>query len=229
MQVSDDNIKHIVKSYDVGPINTLVDLNLDLVNFSADFVASAEKDDGEFQLAVVDQTAIDNGEIAFRDVKGKIGATVKWDKNAFKNHYIALKSKTEQKIKVDINLKELPKTRASDEQSGHSADGNPEGHREDNLDKSHTAPPVVPHHDMPNCSQKQSIFSKTWFKVFLVASALFIVVLWYKKNCSTAQPGVQPRGSNPRYESPMAQNVMNSANMNMSGGSFPINRYSRLF
>ena len=109
---------NISKDYDINSLNTLVDLNQDYTTFSANFKISPHDKEQEYQVAVVDQTHIDNQEIEFKTVKGDISANVVWDKNEYKNHYVALKSKNDMKINVEIEIEEIPAVREQEPKIG---------------------------------------------------------------------------------------------------------------
>lgn len=101
----------IKKTYSVGKVKQLIDLNGDHVNFEAMFRVKSEK--GEpFDLLVVDQTTLDNSSnLEYKQVQqGEISGTVKQDQNVYQNYFLVIKSNTPCKCDVEIVRKELPKT-----------------------------------------------------------------------------------------------------------------------
>lgn len=187
MDGTNNEAKKIVKEYDISSINTLVDLNEDLVNFKTDFKVFASSEDSEFSVAVADQTQVDNGDFSFRDVKGKIGGNISWDKNVYKNHFLALKSKEPQKVTVELELTELPRTPDNkileDQQPIDIKQEDIKPYQVDSNQYNITQ-------DILALQKKNSLFSKLWFKIFLVCVLLIIGVLIYKYFFSKSEESV---------------------------------------
>ena len=158
--------------YEIGNINTLVDLNRDLTNFIAEFkiIPSEEDISKPYRIAVVDQTQIDNSSIDFKDVNGITGATVEWAQNTYKNHYIALKSDSPLKVKVVIDLKELPKVKDLEIQQISSSPNDDDIYENEEI----------------TLTQETSLIHTIWFKGFVVVVLLIIGFLiynrWFKKS-----------------------------------------------
>ena len=162
--------KKIIQTYELTTIKTLVDLNQNLTNFSADFRVLPDDKKMEYEIAVVDQTKIDNEKIEFKTITGDIGANVSWDKNQFKNHFIALKSNSPLKVTIEIDLRELPKNnnlvRNEMVQEHNEPDLTQENY--ENLEA------------QPTPVKSDSLLNKWWFRIFLVCVVLFAGVVLYR-------------------------------------------------
>ena len=195
------------KTYEIGSTSTLVDLNQNLTNFIADFKIYLEDKSKSYKVAVVDQTHIDNAEIDYKDVTGDIGATVSWDKDVYKNHYIALKSSEPLKVNVDIILKEIPKQKI---------------------------PPPTPHNlrdplfTTSDVGEEEKLENKKiksmWFKISMVCIGLIAVILIWKfvlspspKVPMSIAPLIVAGGSNPRTQAQGSGNPMPSVPGSSSG------------
>jgi len=75
--------------YVIGPIQRLVDLNGDLVNFEIQFSVSSQ---GEFYAAVAKQEDIDKGQITFTRYQNSATGTVNNKSGKFSNYFLILKS-----------------------------------------------------------------------------------------------------------------------------------------
>lgn len=99
------------KTYSVGKIKQLVDLNGESTNFDAQFrIVSKNKE--PFYLLVVDQTTLDNNpNLEYKKAdKGEISGHIVHDKNVYQNYFIILKADEPCECDVEITKKELPKT-----------------------------------------------------------------------------------------------------------------------
>jgi hypothetical protein len=96
----------IKKTLDLNNIKQIVDINGEMINFTADFQIIS-KNNVPFQLCIMDQTSLDNGDkIEYKNVNGSISGNVKNDKNIYQNFFLLLK--TDQKncscdITIDLN------------------------------------------------------------------------------------------------------------------------------
>ena len=98
------------KTYTIGSIKQLIDLNGDSTNFDLTFKVTC-RDSTPFNLLVVDQHTLDNSpELKYKDAKGSISGNIIADKNMYQNYYLILKSDKTCQVDVEINKKELPKT-----------------------------------------------------------------------------------------------------------------------
>jgi len=96
-----------MKTYKVNDIRQLIDLNGESVNFNLKFNISSHSN-CTYQLTVVSQEDIDNGDIKFKDVKGSISGELSNTNNKYQNFYLILKSNEECMIDVNIEKTELP-------------------------------------------------------------------------------------------------------------------------
>jgi hypothetical protein len=99
------------KTYTLGKIKKLVDLNGDTVNFDINFRVKS-KNNQPFEMLVVDQTTLDsNPNIEYKKVvNGEISGNLVHDKNIYQNYFLILKSENPCECEVEIQKKELPKT-----------------------------------------------------------------------------------------------------------------------
>ena len=98
------------KSYTLGKIKQLIDLNGDSTNFDLTFNVSC-KESTPFNILVVDQTTLDNTpELKYKEVIGNISGKITADKNVFQNYFLILKSDTPCVVEVELLKKELPRT-----------------------------------------------------------------------------------------------------------------------
>lgn len=98
------------KTYTLGKIKQLIDLNDDSTNFDLSFTVTCH-DDTPFQMLVVDQTTLDNNpELEYKNVKNSISGNIVSDKNIYQNYFLILKSEKVCKVDVETIKKVLPKT-----------------------------------------------------------------------------------------------------------------------
>jgi len=99
------------KTYSVGKIKQLIDLNGESTNFDAQFrIVSKNKE--PFDILVVDQTTLDNNpNLEYKKAdNGEISGNIVHDKNVYQNYFIILKADQPCECEVEITKKELPKT-----------------------------------------------------------------------------------------------------------------------
>lgn len=99
------------KTYSIGKIKQLIDLNGDSINFDIQFKVTS-KNKEPFDMLVVDQTTLDNNPtLEYKKVdKGEISGNIVHDKNIYQNYFIILKADNLCECNVEIIKKELPKT-----------------------------------------------------------------------------------------------------------------------
>ena len=98
------------KSYTLGKIKQLIDLNGDSTNFDLSFTVTCQ-DETPFKLLVVDQTTLDNTpELEYKETKTTISGNIVADKNVYQNYFLILKSENPCVVDVELVKKELPKT-----------------------------------------------------------------------------------------------------------------------
>ena len=102
-------MSRIQKTYTLGPIKQLVDLNGDTTNFDLTFSVTS-KDGAEFYAVVVDQTTLDNDpNPEYKKAPGTISGNIVADKGIYQNYFLLLKSEKPCECEVVIELKEIPK------------------------------------------------------------------------------------------------------------------------
>jgi hypothetical protein len=95
-------------THSVDTVQKLIDLNGDLVNFDIEFKVSS-KGGAPFDLAVVDQTTLDNkANLEFRRVNGEISGNVKNDKGVPQNFFLVLKANEPCECEVELSRRQLP-------------------------------------------------------------------------------------------------------------------------
>ena len=98
------------KTYTLGKIKQLIDLNGDSTNFDLSFKVTC-KNDTPFDLLVVDQTTLDNTpELQYKQVNRTISGNIVSDKNIYQNFFLILKSDKKCDVDVELTKKVLPKT-----------------------------------------------------------------------------------------------------------------------
>jgi hypothetical protein len=101
----------MVKTYSVGKVKQLIDLNEDSVNFDITFRVSSHNKE-PFYLLVVDQTTLDSSpDLQYKHIQqGEISGSVLHDKNVYQNYFLILKADEPCECDVEITKKELPRT-----------------------------------------------------------------------------------------------------------------------
>lgn len=97
----------IDEEYEIGPIMKLIDLNNDVTNFELSFKVSTQSEQ-EFEMVVVNQALLDEGEIKYQKVKGELGGDIVRRDNVYQNFMIVLRSETPMKVRVQTQFKQLP-------------------------------------------------------------------------------------------------------------------------
>lgn len=96
------------KSYKIGKIKQLIDLNEDSTNFNLSFKVTCN-DETPFQVLVVDQKTLDETpELEYKEVVSTISGNIVEDKNNPQNHFLVLRSETPCVVDVEIDKRELP-------------------------------------------------------------------------------------------------------------------------
>lgn len=99
------------KTYSVGKIKQLIDLNGESTNFEVQFrIVSKNKE--PFDILVVDQTTLDNNpNLEYKKAdNGEISGNIVHDKNVYQNYFIIIKADQPCECEIEIVKKELPKT-----------------------------------------------------------------------------------------------------------------------
>ena len=98
------------KTYTLGKIKQLIDLNGDSTNFDLSFTVTCH-DDTPFNLLVVDQTTLDNTpELQYKEANKTISGNIVADKNVYQNYFLILKSEKTCSVDVELTKKVLPQT-----------------------------------------------------------------------------------------------------------------------
>jgi flagellar basal body-associated protein FliL len=106
-------MSHTKKTYRLGKIKQLVDLNGSSINFDLNFKVSAKNGNPNtiFNVLVVDQKTLDNNnELTYKEVKGSISGNILADKNVYQNYFLVLKADKVCEVEVELMKKNLPKT-----------------------------------------------------------------------------------------------------------------------
>ena len=99
------------KTYKIGKLQQLIDLNQDSTNFKAEFKVAAKDQDKIFNVLIANQSQLDDPNIInleFKEAKGQIGGSIMADKNIFQNYFVILKSNDDQEVDLEITLEPLP-------------------------------------------------------------------------------------------------------------------------
>ncbi len=106
------------KTYTLGKIKQLIDLNGDSTNFDLSFKVTCQ-DDTPYNLLVVDQTTLDNTpELQYKEARKSISGNIVADKNVYQNYFLILKSEKPCVVDVELTKKVLPKTPSGPIESG---------------------------------------------------------------------------------------------------------------
>lgn len=98
------------KTYTLGKIKQLIDLNGDTTNFNLTFKVTCH-DNTPFNVLVVDQTTLDNSpELEYKEAVKEMSGNIVADKNIYQNYFLILKSETPCVVDVQIDKKPLPIT-----------------------------------------------------------------------------------------------------------------------
>lgn len=106
------------KTYTLGKIKQLIDLNGDSTNFDLSFKVTCQ-DDTPYNILVVDQTTLDNTpELQYKEARKSISGNIVADKNVYQNYFLILKSEKPCVVDVELTKKVLPKTPSGPIESG---------------------------------------------------------------------------------------------------------------
>lgn len=96
--------------YNIGKVKKLIEINKNLVNFTAEFnIKSISLT--EFEIAIVTQDILDNN-IQFeyqKSINSFISGNIKADKGDYKNYLMVIKADEECEVFIEINVFELKK------------------------------------------------------------------------------------------------------------------------
>jgi hypothetical protein len=94
----------------LGKTKKLIDLNGDSINFELSFTVTC-KDDTLFNVLVIDQLKLDNGQdLVYKECKKTISGNIVSDKNFYQNYFLILKSEIPCEVEIEIVKKNLPIT-----------------------------------------------------------------------------------------------------------------------
>lgn len=97
------------KTYTLGPMKQLVDLNGDITNFDLTFNVTS-KNGSEFDAVVIDQTTLDNNpNPEYKKARGNISGNIVADKGVYQNYFLLLRADKPCECDVTIDIKEIPK------------------------------------------------------------------------------------------------------------------------
>lgn len=158
----------VKKTYTVGALKQLVELNKGLVNFDLSFTVRS-KDGSPFDLIVVDQDSLDNGrELQYEKAdKGMISGTLSSDKNIPQAYFLVLRSDKPCEVECDVEVTEIPPK----------------------------LPPPLPLQTQPgpmmqHPAKSQGFNFKPWLILIIVVCSLAIVymIFFRKKDADTSNP-----------------------------------------
>lgn len=97
------------KTYTLGKIKQLVDLNGAMTNFDLNFSVTS-KTGADFDAVVVDQTRLDSDDnIQYEKANGSISGNITNDKGVYQNYFLLLKSDVPTEVDIVIDVKEIPR------------------------------------------------------------------------------------------------------------------------
>lgn len=97
------------KTYTLGKIKQLVDLNGAMTNFDLNFSVTS-KTGADFDAVVVDQTRLDSDDnIQYEKAHGSISGNITNDKGVYQNYFLLLKSDVPTEVDIVIDVKEIPR------------------------------------------------------------------------------------------------------------------------
>jgi len=96
------------KTYKIGKVKQLIDLNGESVNFNIDFSIKSENNE-PFEMLVIPQSELDNLQnIEYKKVEnGNINGNIRQDQNVYENYSLILKADKDINCQVSINKQEL--------------------------------------------------------------------------------------------------------------------------
>jgi hypothetical protein len=107
--VCDKSMSSINEKHQIGKIMKLIDLNKDVVNFDMSFQVVSEGGE-EFEICILDQATLDEGNIDYRKVQGGLTGNIRNDKNVYQSHMMALRADKPCNVTVSTNFQTLPET-----------------------------------------------------------------------------------------------------------------------
>ena len=109
MSFNEEQPQQTKKSYNLGTIRQLIDLNGNSVNFNIDFSVTCHNDIS-FDFLIVTQDMLDDDqELKYKKINKTISGNIIGDKNIYKNYYILLRADSPCIVDVVITKKDLPK------------------------------------------------------------------------------------------------------------------------
>lgn len=96
--------------YNIGKVKKLIEINKNLVNFTAEFNIKSISTT-EFEIAIVTQDILDNN-IQFeyqKSINSFISGNIKADRGEYKNYLMVIKADEECEVFIEINVFELKK------------------------------------------------------------------------------------------------------------------------
>lgn len=98
-----------IKTYQLGKVKKLIDLNHDMINFKANFeIKTLSK---PFQALIINQYTLDtveSSQLEYKQVDTSISGEVIADKNVYQNYYIILRSDEPTEVEVKLETTRLP-------------------------------------------------------------------------------------------------------------------------
>jgi len=95
------------KTYNLGPIKQLVDLNGSSVNFRLQFTVKS-LDGVPFDMLVVDQKTLDSdGVLEYKQVKDSLSGEITSDSGVYQNYFLVLKAAKPCKVQVTYTKEEI--------------------------------------------------------------------------------------------------------------------------
>ena len=162
--------------YNIGKVKKLIEINKNLVNFTAEFNIKSISQT-EFEIAIVTQDILDNN-IQFeyqKSINSFISGNIKADRGEYKNYLMVIKADEECEVFIEINIFELKKKDFGGDRFGGSASDNLdiEGYRssKEGINSS-------------NNDYFYNIFTKQNILIFLIIVILscFIYIYYIKNN-----------------------------------------------
>jgi len=191
------------KTYKLGKIKQLIDLNGDSTNFNIQFKVTS-KNGEPFDIVVVDQTTLDNSpELEYRKANGQMSGNMIQDKNVYQNYFIVLKSDQECECDVEIVKKELPKTMN---------------------DHPNLQPPRINAESKLN--EKQTNW-KTWAIVgIVIIGGIVLYMIWNSDKKKTASDGIEDQQPIENYvQSSPDNSVVNSVHSSPAKSDYSDSNY----
>lgn len=176
------------KTYTLGPIQQMIDLNGVFANFEAKFSARTQ-DGSPFFFTVADQAHLDSDqEITFHKAQGQVQDTIRMNTDVYQNVWLLLKADKECLCDISVQTVEIPPSRPVNEQPQKSApalQANPNQESQLSLQQA----------SHENSSKK----SVNWILiVVIIGFAALALYLWYgqsNKGVNTCDIAPEPQSS----------------------------------